>query len=119
MRNHSELTIRKQDEFNRVYRHGRSKGSRFVVVIYNRNGLDYTRAAFVASKKVGNSVIRNRARRLMRPAYHNIKERIMPGYDIVFVARNTIVDASEIDVEKAMFGAVRAAGLFKTDAVHK
>lgn len=118
MRNLSELTLRKQNDFNRVYNRGQSKGSKFVVVIYNKNKLGYTRVAFVASKKVGNSVMRNRARRLMRPAYRNIKEKISPGYDIVFVARSTITEASEMDVERAMFGAVRAAGLFETDAVH-
>ena len=118
MRDHSELTLRKQNDFSRVYSRGESKGSKYVVVLYNRNKLGYTRVAFVASKKVGNSVARNRSRRLMRHAYMNIKERIAPGYDIVFVARNTILSVKEEDVERAMFGAVRAAGLFNQDALH-
>lgn len=112
MRDHSELTLRKQNEFNRVYNRGNSKGSRFVVVVFNKNRLGYTRTAFVASKKVGNSVCRNRSRRLMRQAYSNIKERIKPGYDIIFIARQSILDQKEIDVEKSMFGVLRAAELF-------
>jgi len=112
MRDHSELTLRKQNEFNRVYSKGSSKGSKYVVVLYNRNKLDYTRTAFVASKKVGNSVERNRARRLMRAAYRTFSARIAPGYDIIFVARNTIEGKTEDEVERAMFGAVRAAELF-------
>ena len=35
---------------------------RYVVVFYRKNNLPYTRKAFLASKKVGNSVRRNRAR---------------------------------------------------------
>lgn len=112
MRDHSELTLRKQNEFNRVYNRGNSKGSKLVVVVYNKNRLGYTRAAFVASKKVGNSVCRNRSRRLMRQAYSNIKGKIKPGYDIIFVARQSIMEQKEIDVEKSMFGVLRAAELF-------
>ena len=112
MRDHSELTLREQNDFNRVYNRGNSKGSKYVVVLYNRNRLDYTRVAFVASKKVGNSVQRNRSRRLMREAYRFFRDKIVPGYDIIFVARNTINDCKYDEVSRAMFGAVRAAGLF-------
>ena len=112
MRDHSELILRNQNDFSRVYNRGKSKGSRYVVVLYNENKLGYSRIAFVASKKVGNSVQRNRSRRLMREAYREFGEKIAKGYDIIFVARNTILDSSEGDVARAMFGAVRAAGLF-------
>ena len=111
MRDHSELTLRNQSDFNRVYNKGKSVGSKFVVVLFNKNNLDYSRAAFVASKKVGNSVCRNRARRLMRAAYRNIQAKFANGYDIVFVARAGITETNESEVEKSMFGAVRAAGL--------
>lgn len=113
MRDHSELTLREQNDFNRVYNNGSSKGSKYVVVLYNKNKLAYTRVAFVASKKVGNSVKRNRSRRLMREAYRAFRDKLIPGYDIIFVARNTINDCTANDVSRAMFGAVRAADLFK------
>ena len=112
MRDHSEFTIREQNDFNRVYNNGRSKGSKYVVVLYNKNKLPYSRVAFVASKKVGNSVKRNRSRRLMREAYRSFRDKIVPGYDIIFVARNTINDCKYDDVSRAMFGAVRSAELF-------
>ena len=111
MRDHSKLTLRNQSDFVRVYNKGDSKGSMYVVVLYRKNNFEYSRTAFVASKKVGNSVNRNRARRLMKAAYSNLKSQITAGYDIVFVARNTIAEQSEMDVEKAMYGAVKAAGL--------
>ena len=111
MRNHSELTLRKQKDFNRVYKKGKSKGSNYVVVLYRRNGMSYSRTAFVSSKKVGNSVDRNRARRLMRESYRSMKDQIVNGYDIVFVARSTINDHKEYEVEKCMRKAVSACGL--------
>ena len=59
MRDNSELTLRKQKDFGRVYNKGKSRGSKYVVVLYRNNNLDYSRTAFVSSKKVGNSVERN------------------------------------------------------------
>ena len=58
--------IRNQKYFNALYNKGKSSGSKFVVFIYRKNGLTYNRKAFLASKKVGNAVARNRARRLMK-----------------------------------------------------
>lgn len=113
MRDHSELTLRKQNDFNRVYKKGGSKGSKYIVVLYNKNKLGYTRTAFVASKKVGNSVARNRARRLMRAAYSQFSDKLTAGYDIIYVARSAILEAGMDEVERAMFGATRAADLFK------
>lgn len=113
MRDNSELTLRKQKDFNKVYKKGDSKGSRYVVVLYRKNNLGYTRTAFVSSKKVGNSVERNRSRRLMRESFYSIKENIKEGYDIIFVARNSINGTDMKEVQRSMFGTVRACGLFK------
>lgn len=111
MRDHSELTLRNQRDFNRVYKRGKSKGSRFVVVLYKRNNLDFTRTAFVSSKKVGNSVQRSRARRLMREAYRSISDKVKKGYDVIFVARNTITDSKEKEVEKTLYKTMQACDL--------
>ena len=65
-----ESTLRNQLDFKGcTITKGKSKVSRFMVIIYKKNGLKYSRLAYVSSKKVGNSVRRNRSRRLMREAY--------------------------------------------------
>ena len=102
MRDRSEFTLRKQRDFSRVYKQGKSRGNRFTVILYRRNGLEITRTAFVASKKVGNSVERNRSRRLIREAYRSIEPEIKNGYDIIFVARNPINGCKEPEVEKQL-----------------
>lgn len=111
MRDRSEFTLRNQRDFSRVYRQGKSKGSKYAVILYKKNGLKITRKAFVSSKKVGNSVERNRARRLMRSAYRNLENGIPAGYDIVFVARNNINGRKEQEVEKNIRAALKSCGL--------
>ena len=111
MRDHSELTLRKQSDFARVYKQGKSKGSRFAVILYRRNGLKFTRAAFVSSKKVGNSVERNRSRRLMKAAYRAFEPDIKSGYDIVFVARAAIKGCKEPEVERQLKKTLESAGI--------
>ena len=113
MRKTYKFTLRKQSDFTGVYNRGKSHGSKYVVVLYRRNNRDYSRTAFVSSKKVGNSVQRNRARRLMREADRTMNKKIVPGYDVIFVARNTINGTKCDEVQRAMFGAMRAAGLFE------
>ena len=113
MRDRSEFTLRKQKDFARIYKSGESKGSRFVVLLYKKNGLGYTRTGFVSSKKVGNAVERNRARRLMREAYRSFGARVKEGYDIIYVARNTINGHKEDEVEKCMSKLTAGCGLLE------
>ena len=53
--------LRGDRQFNTVYNRGKSTSSRYVILFYKKNQLDYNRIAFLASKKVGNAVARNRA----------------------------------------------------------
>lgn len=103
--------LRRKDDFNSIYRKGRSIGERYVVLFYRKNDLSYNRTAFLASKKVGNSVERNRARRLMKENYRFLKDNIKPGHDIIFIARNTINGMKAQDVGRSMKGALRRAKL--------
>ena len=49
----------------------------------------------------------------MRESYNSIRNYIKEGYDIVFVARNTIKEAGQREVQRAMYGALKACNLLK------
>ena len=107
--------LRKKTDFQSIYRRGKSVGDRFVVLFYRPNGLAYNRTGFLASKKVGNSVERNRARRLMKESYRHLQENL-PGnahFDFIIIARNTISGKKCADVEKSLLSAFRRAGVIK------
>ncbi len=99
-------------EFGAVYNKGKSVGDRYVVLFYKKNGLPYTRTGFLASKKVGNAVMRNRARRLMKESVR-LMDPLPAGYDMIFIARNTIEGKSCKEVQRSIASAVRRAGIVK------
>ena len=70
-----------RDVFNRkkmVY----CPGARLFIL---ENGLPHNRIAFTFSRKFGNAVERNRARRLGREAYRRLRQELKPGYDLVLL----------------------------------
>ena len=79
--------LRRKDDFNSIYRKGRSIGERYVVLFYRENDLSYNRTAFLASKKLGNSIVRYRLTRLIRESYRLQEERFRCGLDIIVIAR--------------------------------
>ena len=82
-------------------------------IFFIKNNLDYTRTGFLASKKVGNSVKRNRARRLMKESLRLTSLKLPKGYDFIFIARNTIVDANCRQVQKSLESALKRTGVLE------
>lgn len=99
--------LRRKSDFSSIYNKGKSIGDRYVVVFYKRNNLPYNRTAFLASKKVGNSVHRNRARRLMKESVRTSELEISTGFDIIFIARNTIIDRNCAEVRNSIESALK------------
>ena len=105
--------LRKKSDFSSIYNRGKSAGDRYVVLFYKKNNLPYNRTGFLASKKVGNSVKRNRARRLMKESYRNLSDNVPTGYDFIIIARNTILGKKCKEVEKSLNSAFRKTGVIK------
>ena len=105
--------LRRKEDFSAIYNRGKSIGERYIVLFYRKNNLGYTRKAFLASKKVGNAVTRNRARRLMKESVRQLEGRFPKGYDYIFIARNTIAGSKCADVQKSIESAFKRTGLVK------
>lgn len=68
------------------------------------------RVAFIAGKRIGGAVVRNRAKRLLREAARGTGAP-WSGYDAALIARLGTADASEPEVRRALEGLLRRAGL--------
>ena len=55
-------------------------------------------AAFVAGRRIGGAVLRNRARRILRAAWREVEDKVEDEYDVVVVARAAIVGARSQDL---------------------
>jgi ribonuclease P protein component len=103
--------LRGKREFSAVYKKGKSAAGRYVVVFYKKNGLEHNRLGFLASKKVGNAVARNRARRLMKESVRTDIDIKVQGYDIIFIARKTINGTKCEQVQKSITKALKRTEL--------
>ena len=111
--------LRKNSEFRLVYRRGKSYANNILVlyVFNNRKNIDekklpYNKVGISVSKKVGNSVVRSRSKRLISESYRLNKDNIKTGYDFVFVARTNINEKTYNDVESAMLNLFNKAGIY-------
>ena len=84
--------LRLNKDFRRLYGHGKSKAHPLMVTYSLRNRLGLKRIGITASKKVGDAVHRNRARRLIKEAYRLLEPGVPTGWDFVFVARKAAAE---------------------------
>ena len=75
----------------------------------NRAGI--CRVGITTSKKIGNAVERNRARRVIRAAYRSIEDKISGNYDFVFVARTKTIFIKSGDLADVMLSQLKKAGV--------
>ena len=70
-----------------------------------------SRLGVVVSRKVGGSVVRSRAKRLLRESFRLHQNEFTEPLDLVLVARPSIAGRAFADVEKDFLGTLRRAGL--------
>lgn len=92
-------TIKLNRDFKRCYSKGAFLSHAALVTYARRAKGKETRVGITTSKKIGNAVQRNRARRIIRAACRELEEQFPKGYDLVFVARHRTVFLKSTDLE--------------------
>ena len=80
-------SLKKNRDFQKVYRKGKSYANKYLVMYVLENGTSQNRLGISVSKKVGNSIVRHRLTRLIRESYRLQEERFRCGLDIIVIAR--------------------------------
>ncbi len=86
-------SLRKNKNFQTVYKTGKSFANKMMVLYVLPKSNDDRRIGFAAGKRLGNAVVRNRMKRLLREAYRLNQARLISGVDLVLVSRKVMVGA--------------------------
>ncbi len=105
----------RNSDFRRLYARGKSYVTPLVVVYVMKNRTKNVRVGITTSKKIGNAVLRNRSRRVIREAFRGLAGRVRPGFDLVFVARGKTPYVKSTDVALQMVRQLSAAGILGED----
>lgn len=95
-------SLRKNLDFQNVYRRGKSFANRYFVMYILENGTNSNRIGISVSKKVGNSIVRHRIKRLVKEAYRLHENTFQNGLDIVVIVRQSANKISYWDTESAL-----------------
>jgi ribonuclease P protein component len=86
-----ENRLKKEKEFEAVFKGGRTIKGKSVFLRYLINGTDKTKVGFVVSKKVSKlAVVRNKAKRRMRDIVRLKKDGLKEGLSIVIISLPSI-----------------------------
>lgn len=112
-----EKRLTKSEQFAAVSHKGATYTSRLAVLKTLPNGLGHNRYGFVAGKKVGKAVVRNRAKRLFRESVRSLRAR--QGWDVVLIGRSPAAGAGYHEVKAAVGQLFTRAGLLDAEGPSK
>lgn len=107
---HRGLRLRQKAGYKAIFNSGKSYPGKYVVIYVLRGP---AKIGFIASKKVGNAVERNRAKRLMREVIRLNLPEIEGGVQIICIARPAIKGVSCQRVEESLLQTLQRAKVIK------
>jgi len=109
--------VRRRGEFQRVFDSGWKVSSRFFTLVLAPGATPTPRLGIVASRKLGDAVRRNRAKRLIREIFRHLETEPGPSVDVVVIPRRELFDAPYADLERD-FRAVWRRGRARVRPAH-
>ena len=107
-------SLKNNRDFVNVYTSGKSYANRYLVIYTLKNNSDRNRLGISVSKKVGNSVVRHRLKRLIKESYRLHEKVFNSGLDIVVIARKGSDACDFAGIESALLHLMKLNGTLDT-----
>jgi ribonuclease P protein component len=114
-----KFRLTRSEDFKRVRRYGKSYAHPLMVLVVQANdeagtagaGLAKVRVGVAAGRIVGNAVKRNRAKRLLRAAMRTLLPELVPGWDLILIARPPLASSHLNETRQALLSLLRRSKL--------
>jgi ribonuclease P protein component len=106
----SRHRLKENRDFRRVFQRGKSVATAKLVLYCFENRINTFRIGFSISKKVGNAVVRNHLKRLLRACFQrHLEDLVDLPYDMVVVCRKSAAEADFDELENEVLKLLRRA----------
>lgn len=106
-------SLKRHKEFHFTYRVGKKVSCKPFTLVYARNRLNKVQVGFSVSKKIGNSVMRNRCKRRLRTCFSELLPKVKPGYNLVFIAKDESLSEPFAKLQQTMCALLEKAGIME------
>jgi ribonuclease P protein component len=106
------LRLRTSSDFQRLRVEGRKWQQSALSLSVAPNHLPHNRYGFIISKRLGKAIVRNRLRRHLQVCVRALNDQLLPGYDMVFIAKQAILTLDYQGICDLMIRLFRQAGLW-------
>ena len=107
------VALKQNHEFRRLYNKGKSAVSPYFAIYCRKTGRPESRLGITTGVKLGHAVKRNFVRRRIRELYRTNEEQMLPGYDVVVVARTRAIYGRYADLERSFRQQMRKLGILR------
>lgn len=108
-----KYSLKKNEEFQHVFKRGKSVANRQFVVYQLVKEEETIRFGLSVSKKIGNAVMRNYIKRLMKEILRDLSPELYQNRDIVIIARKPTSNMDYQEMKKSLTHVFKVAKLFK------
>lgn len=112
--------IRKNEDFQEVFKHGKSYANRqFVLYLLKREAQPNFHLGLSVSKKIGNAVTRNRVKRYIKEVFNTLGDEINPNFDYVIIARKPTASMDFFETQKSLIHVLSLAKILRKSGQRK
>lgn len=106
--------VKNSKEFQSLLNTGKSFANRELVIYYKEKpSQEHFRIGISVGKRLGNAVTRNQIKRYIREAFLQLEDNIIPGVDIIVIARKPTVHYTGKQIKKSLIHLLSRKKLYR------